>query len=156
MASSSSGSGSDFLARKSNANRVRSALPELHDIVVVDDESIDAQRLFATLRIMFGYDIGVRLAATAQGAVERVRDRTPDILFLDDILKPSDDAARTIPSLRHAGYVGPIVVISGHVTRTRRSTLLAAGANAVIHKDEVDSVHLAETLQRIFCLKTGD
>lgn len=153
MATASSGSGGDFLERKSGVNRARGALPDFSDVVVVEDETIDADRMFATLRVMFGYDVSVRRAATAGGAVDLVIEHKPDIVFLDDILKPSDDAVHTIPFLRRAGYTGPIVVISGQVTRRRRSTLMSAGATDVIHKDDVDSVRLSEVIHRIFSEK---
>ena len=153
MASKPSGSGSEFLEKKSGIVRARTGLPALTDVVVVDDERLDTDRMFATLRVMFGYDVGVRRAATIGAAIDLVMSRTPDIVFLDDILKPSDDAAQTIPFLRRAGYKGPIVVVSGQVTRTRRAVLLAAGATDVIHKDDVDSVRLAEALQRVFVSK---
>jgi DNA-binding NarL/FixJ family response regulator len=151
---SSSASGGDFLAKKSGVVRAKSGMVSLKDVVVVDDEAIDADRMFATLRVMYGYDVNVRRAATAAGAVDLVIARKPDIVFLDDILKPSDDASHTIPFLRRAGYDGPIVVISGQVTRTRKPVLLAAGATDVIHKDDVDSVRLTETLQGIFGAQT--
>jgi DNA-binding NarL/FixJ family response regulator len=150
MASSNSGSGGDFLERKSGLVRAKSALPEIKDAVVIDDENIDADRMLATLRVMFGYDVGVRRAATIAAALDLVMARTPDIVFLDDILKPSDDASQTIPFLRRAGYSGPIIVVSGQVTRNRRTVLLAAGATEVIHKDDVDSVRLSEALHRAF------
>lgn len=135
--------------------RARGALPELKDVVVVDDENIDADRMLATLRVMFGYDVVVRRAATIGVALDLVMAKTPDIVFLDDILKPSDDAAQTIPFLRRANYSGPIIVVSGQVTRTRRTILLAAGATDVIHKDDVDSVRLTEALTRVFAIKSN-
>jgi DNA-binding NarL/FixJ family response regulator len=150
MASSSSGSGGDFLERKSGVMRAKQGMPELKDVVVIDDENIDADRMLATLRVIFGYDVTVRRAATIASALDLVMARTPDIVFLDDILKPSDDASQTIPFLRRTGYSGPIIVVSGQVTRTRRTVLLAAGATDVIHKDDVDSVRLNEILQRVF------
>lgn len=150
MASKPSGSGGDFLEKKSGVVRARASLRALKDVVVVDDENLDTDRMFATLRVMFGYDVGVRRAATVEAALGLVMAHKPDIVFLDDILKPSDDAAQTIPYLRRTGYDGPIIVVSGQVTRTRRTVLLAAGATDVIHKDDVDSVRLAEALQRIF------
>lgn len=150
MASSSTGSGGDFLAKKSELMRAREGIPDLKDVLVVEDESMDADRMFGTLRVMFGYDLNIRRASTLAAAVDMVMARTPEIVFLDDILKPSDDATQTIPFLRRAGFEGPIVVVSGQVTRTRRTTLIAAGATEVIHKDDVDSVRLTETLQRIF------
>jgi DNA-binding NarL/FixJ family response regulator len=153
MASSTSGSGGDFLHKRSGIMRDKEGLQRLHDVVVVDDETIDADRMLATLRVMFGYDVDVRRAATMASAIDLVMTRKPDIVFLDDILKPSDDASQTIPFLRRAGYAGPIVVISGQVTRNRRTVLLAAGATEIIHKDDVDSVRLTETLHRVFGVK---
>ncbi len=66
------------------------------------------------------------------------------------VLKPSDNAAQTLPFLRRAGYTGPVIVVSGQATRKRKSVLIEAGAADVIHKDEVDSVRVAEALHRVF------
>ena len=78
--------------------------------------------------------------------VEQVIESKPSLVFLDDILKPSTNALQTIPLMRGAGYTGPIIVISGQVTHSRRSGLLANGASDVIHKDDVDSVRVAEAI----------
>ncbi len=150
MTASSAGSGGDFLTKKSDITKLRRELPTLTDVLIVEDETIDADRLKATLRVMFGYDLEVRRAATLGNAVDSVVSRKPDLVFLDDVLKPSDNASSTIPYLRGAKYEGPIVVVSGQVTRKRRDDLLAAGATDVIHKDDVDSVRLGEALLRVF------
>lgn len=147
--SSSSSSGGEFLAKKSVLMRARQGLPQLANILIIEDETFDAERLSATLRVMFGYELLVRRAATLASALDRIIEQKPEIIFLDDVLKPSDDASQSIPYIRRAGYEGPIVVVSGQVTRTRRATLLAAGATDVIHKDDVDSVRLAEALVRV-------
>lgn len=145
-----SGSGGDFLMRKSKALQRRAGRPPMLDVLIVDDDALDAERMLGTLRIMCGYDVSLRRAATINSALSLVMAKRPDMIFLDDILKPSDDAAQTIPLLRRAGYEGPIIVISGVATRKRTSTLISAGASDVIHKDDVDSVRLTEALQRIF------
>ncbi|MEL7047454.1 MAG: response regulator, partial [Pseudomonadota bacterium] len=120
-------------------------------ILVVEDEDRDANRIQATLRLMVGYaSIEVRIAKTISTAVDAVLERTPELILLDDALKPSDTATDTIPFLKRAGYMGPIVVISGQVTRRRRTELMAAGANDVIHKDDVESVKIRECLARVF------
>lgn len=150
MTPSSSGSGGEFLAKKSDITKLRKGLPDLRDALIVEDEAMDADRLKATLRVMFGYELEVRRAATLASALDCIIARKPEIVFLDDVLKPSDNASQTIPYLRRAEYTGPIVVISGQVTRNRRNALLAAGATDVIHKDDVDSVRLAEALLRVF------
>lgn len=143
-------SGGNFLAKKSDVTKLRLQLPGLKDVLIVDDETFDADRLQATLRVMFGYDTAMRRAATVATAVDCVLNSKPELVFLDDCLKPSDTATDTIPFLRRAGFEGPIVVISGQVTRKRRQELIGIGAAEVIHKDDVDSVRLAEALLRVY------
>lgn len=118
------------------------------DVLIVEDENIDADRMAATLHILFGYGLQTRRASTLGAAVDSVMERKPELVILDDFLKPADDASQTIPFLRRAGYDGPIVVVSGRATRKRRLELIKAGAAEVIHKDDVDSVRLSEALQR--------
>lgn len=153
---SSGNTGGDFLAKKSDVTKLRQAVPALTDVLVVDDEAPDADRIRATLRVMFGYDVEVRHAATLGSAVDCVLNRKPQLVFLDDILKPSDRATDTIPFLRRAGYEAPIVVISGQVTKKRRLELMNAGATDVIHKDDLDSVRLGEALLRVFGTEVPD
>ena len=147
---SAKGSGGDFLKRKSDLTRARQRLPELRDFLIVEDENIDAERLKATLHIMFGYDVEVRRASTLGSALDRVIERRPELIFLDDYLKPSDTATSTIPFLRRCGYDGPIIIVSSMVTRKRRAQLANEGADDIIHKDELDSVRIAEALTRVF------
>lgn len=150
MSSSSNSTGGDFLDRRSDLTKRRAQSPRLTNVLVVDDESFDADRLKATLHLMFGYEIEVRRAATLGRALDEVIARMPELIFLDDVLKPNDNASQTLPFLRRAGYTGPVIVVSGQVTRNRRTTLIEAGAADVIHKDDVDSVRLAEALERVF------
>lgn len=127
----------------------RGARPDAFDALIVDDEALDSDRLLATLRVMLGYEVLVRRANSVDRMLFEVTEKQPDLVFLDDILKPSDDATKSLPLLKAANYIGPIVVISGQVTKTRRATLMGLGAFDVIHKDDVDSVRLTEVLQRL-------
>lgn len=145
-----SSSGGDFLARRSEMTRRGKDLPRLDDVLIVEDETFDADRLRATLRLILGYDVVVRRAATLGSAIDLVLAREPDLVFLDDLLKPSDTASNSIPFLRRAGCKGPIIVISGQATRARKSELMALGAASVIHKDDVESVRLTEALVHAF------
>ena len=104
MSGAGSGASGDHLARRSELSASRSGMPELHDVLIVEDENFDAERLRATLRVIFGYTPTVRRATTLGSALDSVIEKTPDLLFLDDYLKPSDTAAETIPFLRRAGY----------------------------------------------------
>jgi PleD family two-component response regulator len=145
-----SGSGGDFLAKKSDLSQLSKKLPKLSQVLIVEDENSDADRLRATLRVVLGYEFNVRRASTLGAALDCVIALQPELVFLDDLLKPADTASHTIPFLRRANYEGPIVVISGQVTRTRKAELIGLGATDVIHKDDVDSVRLTEALVRVF------
>ena len=153
MTESSSGSGGDFLTKKSEVIKLRKQLPPLGNVLIIEDETFDADRLTATLRVIFGYDIEVRTADTLTKGLDGVLQKPPELIFLDDILKPSDEATQSIPFLRRAGYDGPIVVVSGQVTKKRAFVLKDVGATDVIHKDDVDSVRLGEALLRVFSAK---
>lgn len=142
--------GGNFLAKKADVTKTRMGLPSLTDFLLVEDENFDADRLRATLHIMFGYEIQVRRAKTLGSALDAVIERAPEVVFLDDYLKPNDNATQTIPFLRRCGYDGPIVVVSGEVDRQRRGVLIKAGAVDVIHKDDLDSVRIAEAMTRMF------
>jgi len=142
--------GGNFLAKKADVTKTRMGLPRLTDLLIVEDENFDADRLRATLHIMFGYEIAVRRAKTLGSALDAVIERAPEVIFLDDYLKPNDNATQTIPFLRRCGYEGPIIVVSGEVDRQRRGVLVKAGAIDVIHKDDLDSVRIAEAMTRMF------
>jgi DNA-binding NarL/FixJ family response regulator len=152
MSTSSKGVGSEFLARKSDLMRLRQHLPRLTDVLIVDDNTFDADSLKATLNMMFSYKIETRRAKTLGSALDCVIEKKPDIIFLDDILPPNDNAAQTMPFLRRCGYEGPIVVVSGEMNRRRSHTLIAAGASDVVHKDDLESARVTEALGRAFRL----
>lgn len=140
--------GSGHLTKRSDLASARSKQEQPVEILIVDDDPLDADRLTATLHVLFGYQVQIRWARSLGDALKSLAEHPPTITFLDDILKPSDDAFLSIPELRRAGYDGPIIVVSGAVTQSRRSRLIAGGASDVIHKDDVDSVRLAEAVNR--------
>ena len=141
--------GGSFLERKSTLAIARQGRPRFNDILIVEDAKLDADRLKATLHSIFGYEINTRHAATLGSALDRVIERQPELIFLDDHLKPNDNAAHTIPFLRRCNYVGPIIVVSGLLDRKRSAILIQAGAAVAIHKDSLDSGSIAEALAKI-------
>ncbi len=155
MATSGRTSGGDFLARRNLATLGKGELPELRDVLLVEDESFDARRLSATLHIVLGRNVELRIANTLDQAIDAVLQATPDMVFLDDYLKPNDSALETIPLLRRAGYEGPIVIVSGEVDRPRLLELRKVGANCAIHKDDVNSVKVSEALQQAFAVESS-
>ncbi|MCB1510272.1 MAG: response regulator [Hyphomicrobiaceae bacterium] len=150
MRTTKSGSGGEILAQRNETTQAKRGLPALSDVLIVEDENFDANRLQATLHLVLGRETNVRRAASLGAAIDSVIQMLPDMVFLDDYLKPSDTATDTIPFLRRAGYNGPIIVISGEVDRARRVELRSAGASDAIHKDDLDSAKVAEALIRAF------
>lgn len=150
MSNSTRKTGSQFLTRKSALAIARQNMTKFRDFLIVEDTPLDADRLKATLHSIFGYDITVRHAATLGSALDRVIDRAPDLVFLDDHLKPSDTAAQTIPLLRRCNYAGHIIVVSGMLDRRRAALLKEAGASLSIHKDNLDSGSIAEALAEVY------
>ena len=140
------GDGSHILAQRHETTLGTQTLPDIHDVLVIEDNEIDSDRLLATLRLLLGRDLKLRSAETLASALDSVLAAQPDVVFLDDYLKPNDTALETIPFLRRAGYEGHIVVVSGELDRKRRLKLIQAGASEAIHKDEVDSAKVAAAL----------
>lgn len=140
--------GCGHLAKRSDLASARSKHGLPGEILIIDDEALDAERLTATLHVLFGYQVPIRWACSLGDAIDSLAERQPCITFLDDILRPTNDAFLSIPELRRAGYAGPVIVVSGAVTQSRRTRLMAVGASDVIHKDDVDSVRVAEAMAR--------
>ncbi len=149
MTSKPKGTGAEYLVRQSGLAKTRQALPPIKDILIVEDEPSDSRRLVATLRSIFGYELDVRRATTLNSALDMVLERQPELILLDDYLKPADTALDSIPMIRHANYQGPIIIISGEVDRLRRAELLAKGANDTINKEDLNSGAITEVLVRL-------
>jgi DNA-binding NarL/FixJ family response regulator len=146
---SPSSPGGKHLSKKSALAKARADLPKYADILIVEDDQLDADRLRGTLRSMFGYDVNVRRATTLGNALDCVIEKKPDIVFLDDHLKPKDNASETIPFLRRCNYEGPIIIVSGMLNQRRAAELVQAGAIVAIHKDNLDSSAIEEAILKV-------
>ena len=142
------GTSTDHLQRHSNNAKSRNGRGHFDDILIIEDETFDADRVKATLHIMFGYDITIRHAASIDRAIDCVLDRKPQVVLLDDVLPPNENAVQTIAFLRKAGYEGPVIIVSDRASRLRSAQLRAVGAVDAIHKDNLDTVRLGEALAR--------
>ncbi len=149
MNSNSKGTGADYLVEKSDLARSSNVIPQLKDILIVEDETLPGDRLTATLRTMFGYDVEVRRARTLAIALDLILKKQPELILLDDVLKPTDTALDSLPMIRHAGFKGPIVIVSGQVDRFRRAELMEKGADEAINKDDLNSTEIGKVLQRL-------
>jgi len=140
--------GGNHLTKRNSLVRARTKFARFRDVLVIEDDVIEANHLTATLRVLLGYNLEIRRALAIDEAVDLVVEKMPDVVFLDDMPKPSCDALRAIPRLMKSGYFGPVIVVSGQMTHSRRATLLAMGATDVIDRDDIDSVRVAEGLSQ--------
>lgn len=142
--------GANFLAMRSGAVMAKVALPAIRNVLLVEDDDSDARRFAATLRIVLGRGVNAARAESVGDVAAAIETSPPDIVFIDDYLKPDDSALETIPELRRAGYTGPIIVMSGEMGRARSIVLMAAGASVTMHKEDINSVTIADAMHRAF------
>ncbi len=142
--------GRDHLERRSRLNKRIAEVVRIHHIQIIDDNRFDADVLASCIRQVLGREIPIEISKSTQGIREQFAKSQPDLVFLDDRLGPAATATSNIPHLRRGGYHGPIVAVSGLLTRQRRIELLRLGATSVLHKDDFDSLQIAELLLALF------
>jgi CheY-like chemotaxis protein len=113
---------------------------------VVDDTTLDGDVVAGILRKVLGPEVTITTARSIGTAQDAWRDGQPDLIFLDDRLGPSSSANIHLPQLRRVGFNGPIVVMSGMMTRERRGEMIRLGAEEAVHKDDLVSARVIELL----------
>jgi len=121
-------------------------------ILVIDRSAADGERMVATLRVLFGYQVRIGQALSMREAVEHLGRFTPNLTLLGDTDSKetgADDTASlaAMTQLRGAGYGGAVIVVTGRLNKSQRAHLLSAGAIDAIHKDELCSERIAEALR---------
>jgi DNA-binding NarL/FixJ family response regulator len=116
---------------------------------LIDDTQLDADVLASGLRKILGRDIVVDTARNLHVLHKLWATGKPDVVFLDDRLGHMGSAANNLPALRRMGFDGPIVVLSGLMTRDRRAEMCQLGAIEALHKDDLDTTRLIELLLQI-------
>jgi len=123
-------------------------------ILVVERSAVDGDRMVATLRVLFGYQTRIDRTFSVPEAVAQLAAGMPTILLLGDTGNAADGAAddaallAAMAQLRTAGYEGPVIAITGLLSRSRRARLLSAGAIDAFHKDELCSERITQALRR--------
>lgn len=145
--------GTDHMRARSHLAKLVRDLPPLDDFLIIDDEMADAKWLVSSLKLVCGHDVTIRHARSLGTALDALKQAVPQLVFLDDRISPVDTATTTIPFIRRAGYKGPLVIVSGAMTRQRTAELTALGAAAVLHKDDIESARVAALLIEIFGTK---
>jgi len=117
------------------------------EVLVVGDHAPAAERLVATLRVLFGYQAAIRRTRSQNDEINTLASRPPQLLFLADQSSQYADLAAAISVLRVAGYIGPVIVVTKNATRAQRVRLIAGGVVDVIHSDDVDSSRVGEAIE---------
>ena len=135
--------GSHVLQSRSEILKQFKARTWLKRVLIVDDVAQDRRALIGALHLLCGYDLLIDESSSIAQLSEVAKAYSPDLVFLDDQLGPHVHAELSIPKLRHAGITGPIIVISGLVTRTRTMQLLALGVAGILAKDDLSAAGIA-------------
>lgn len=144
--SSATTPGGRVLVQKSALAKARRDGYQFRHILVVEDELLPGDRLDGIIHAVLGYEVTIRRARSLTTALDLAIQDKPDIVLLDDRLKPKDTANETIPFLRRVGYIGPIVVLSSLMTRRRQAELAQLGATHSLHKDDLDGTSFANAI----------
>lgn len=142
--------GRDHLAHRSRLQMRISKLENLSSILIVDDTVKDAEVLASSLRLVVGHDVQITHVQHLRAISRALAEGTPDVVFLDDRLGPATTAESSLSLMRAAGYVRPVIIMSGLLTRNRHIELVRLGVADVVHKDDRNTARLSEAILRVF------
>lgn len=149
-------SGRDLDADKSAMLQKLGNLPAINRVAIIDDNDQDARHVSAVIHLLLGRHVDVAHYKNIAVAIQRIRDLMPDLLFLDDYLPPLDRAESSLRSLQRFGFAAPFVIISGTLTRSRRTELALLKPLCLIEKDDLNTFSIAEALSRLVPERSQD
>lgn len=119
-------------------------IPDRRRVLLVEDDAA-VRRSLQLLLSSQGYD--VRAYASSVGLAHDPEALRSDCLIAD-LLIPDGNAVGLLNQLREAGWKGPAILISGHLTNEWAERALANGYAATFSKPIGDSV-LKKCLERL-------
>jgi DNA-binding NarL/FixJ family response regulator len=144
-----SGDGKTYLEQRSDiAKRLRAAI-DLKRVTIIDDQALDADVLAGVMRRIFGDTVRVDCVQHMTALHDVWADGHPDLVFLDDRLGHVGTALTHLPHFARHAYRGPVVVMSGLMTRARRVEVIQAGATEALHKDDLDTLAVMQLLMKL-------
>ena len=118
--------------------------PSRRRVLLVEDDSA-VRRSLQLLLCGHGYD--VRAYPSGKGLAQEPEALRSDCLIADLVI-PDGNAVTLMKDLREAGWQGPAILISGHLTNEWTERALAHGYTAAFTKPIGDSV-LIKCLERL-------
>jgi FixJ family two-component response regulator len=113
-------------------------------VLLVEDDAAVRRSLQLLLRAK-GYD--VRAYSSPLGLAGDAEALRADCLVAD-LMMPDKDAVDLLADLRAAGWAGPALLISGHLTPEREARARAAGFGSVLPKPLAD-LTIADAVGRL-------
>jgi two-component system, NarL family, response regulator LiaR len=113
-------------------------------VLLVDDEGVFAESAAAILSADERIEI-VGVASDGEEAVELASELAPDLVLMDIGLPKVDGVAAT-RAIRQRCPDSQVVMLTGRRGRSEEESADAAGAIGYLHKDELGSPHLADSL----------
>jgi CheY-like chemotaxis protein len=114
--------------------------------MIVDDHSRFPGLLRANLNILHNYASDITILKSLGKALDELRFRSPDLLFVADGLRPYTSFAQIQRFVRQAGYAGPLIACSAECTPEKRHRLFNDGATYVLDREETHTASIIDLL----------
>ncbi|HEX4131819.1 MAG TPA: ATP-binding protein [Pirellulales bacterium] len=118
-------------------------------VLVVDDDAVDAELLRRQLALIADWNCEVVHVTDATGALAQLECGSPDTVFIDFHLG-AKTGIELLKTLREAGYLMPIIMLTGHGSETIVKESLLSGADDYLDKNAVNSEILRRALQHAY------
>lgn len=117
------------------------------EVLVVDDEA-DFRQLMSIWLKSKGYSVDV--ACNGKDALERIKQKKPDIIFMD-LRMPVMDGVEAIKEVRKVDKDLPVIIISAYVADPKMQEALPYGVSGVFYKgkDFEEGLSLLESVLRV-------
>jgi CheY-like chemotaxis protein/anti-sigma regulatory factor (Ser/Thr protein kinase) len=128
-----------------NSAEERPAEPPMHNVLVVDDATVDRHLAGAIVEKIDGWQ--ATFAANGHEALESLRARTPDVV-LTDMLMPEMDGLELVRAIRAKHPLVPVILMTAHGSEDIAIEALRSGAASYVPKKSL-ARDLADTLDGV-------
>lgn len=105
-------------------------------VLLIDDDQVE-NRLFEAYLYRCSLEVEFHYKSSLEDGIKTALKISPDVVFLDDRLVPYEGCEQTLPVLRQAGVVSPIIVISAAIDVFNPDRYSDAGADGFVDKSEI-------------------
>ncbi|MBI1386754.1 MAG: hypothetical protein GC150_17765 [Rhizobiales bacterium] len=125
--------------------------PKVGTVVLLFADDCDAALVSALVNMTFGYETKLLRRRTLGESFDILLTQPSDLIILGEMLPPNVNATNSLRMLAPALGMAPVLVVSAHGDLGSISQRMAAGAAAVISRDNLAGADFAEAVSR--CLR---